>query len=213
MGNGRKIGIIFVLVALLPVLIYSAYELSSLSSTEELIQSIYSKQLDVAQSWSGEINTLLITSQPSHVGSDTRIFLNKRAAVHGVFYTDSTGHTVSFVTRQTKEKARSDEDISVSSLQNQSATIEKLLRYASSGYRKICNESIHNPERSIPGWISIGISRFVRSKKWSALIVCVYIPPVLASELHIASDNITGRKWNFKITFYEIIPLFVQAVK
>jgi two-component system, OmpR family, phosphate regulon sensor histidine kinase PhoR len=149
MGKGRKIGIIFVLVALLPALFYSAYELSSLSSTEELIQSIYSKQLDVilfsinqyaldvAQSWSGEINTLLITSQPSYVDSATRIFLNKRAAVHGVFYTDSTGHSLSFVTRQKKEKTRGEEDISVSSLQNQSATIEKLLRYASSGYRKI----------------------------------------------------------------------------
>ena len=149
MGNGRKIGIIFVLVALLPALIYSTYELSSLSSTEELIQSIYSKQLDVilfsinqyaldvAQSWSGEINTLLLTSQPSHVDSATRIFLNKRAAVHGVFYADSTGHSISFVTRQTKEKARGEDDISVSSLQKQSATIEKLLRYASAGYRKI----------------------------------------------------------------------------
>ncbi|MGD1045739.1 MAG: ATP-binding protein [Bacteroidota bacterium] len=149
MGKGRKIAIIFVLVALLPALFYSAYEISSLSSTEELIQSIYSKQLDVilfsinqyaldvAQSWSGEINTLLITSQPSRVDSDTRIFLNKRSAIHGVFYSDSTGHSISIVTRQTKEKARSDEDISVSSLQNQSATIEKILRYASSGYRKI----------------------------------------------------------------------------
>jgi two-component system phosphate regulon sensor histidine kinase PhoR len=148
-GKERKIGIIFVLVALLPALFYSAYEVSSLSSTEELIQSIYSKQLDVilfsinqyaldvAQSWSGEINTLLIASQSSHVDSATRIFLNKRAAVYGVFYADSTGHTVSFVTRQTKEKARDEYDFSVSSLQNQSATIEKLLRYASSGYRKI----------------------------------------------------------------------------
>jgi two-component system, OmpR family, phosphate regulon sensor histidine kinase PhoR len=149
MGKGRKIGIIFVLVALLPALFYSAYELSSLSSTEELIQSIYSKQLDVilfsinqyaldvAQSWSGEINTLLITSQPSHVDSTTRMFLNKRTAVHGVFYTDSTGHSISFVTRQTKEKTRGEYDISVPFLQNQSATIEKLLRYASAGYRKI----------------------------------------------------------------------------
>ncbi len=147
--NGHKIGIIFVLVALLPVLFYSAYEVSSLSSTEELIQSIYIKQLDVilfsinqyaldvAQSWSGEINALLITSQPSRVDSDTRIFLNKRVAVHGVFYFDSTGHSISFVTQQKKEKARGNENISVSSLQNQSATIEKLLRYASSGYRKI----------------------------------------------------------------------------
>jgi two-component system, OmpR family, phosphate regulon sensor histidine kinase PhoR len=149
MGKGKKIGIIFVLVALLPALFYSVYEISSLSSTEELIQSIYSKQLDVilfsinqyaldaAQSWSGEINTLLITSQPSRADSTTRIFLNKRDVIHGMFYADSTGHSFSFVSRQIKEKAEVDKNISVSSLQNQSATIEKLMRYSSAGYRKI----------------------------------------------------------------------------
>jgi hypothetical protein len=47
MGRGHKIGIIFVFVAILPALFFSAYELNSLSSTEELIQSIYNKQLDV----------------------------------------------------------------------------------------------------------------------------------------------------------------------
>jgi len=111
-GKGKKISIIFVLVALLPALFYSAYEVSSLSSTEELIQSIYSKQLDVilfsinqyaldvAQNWSGEINTLLITSQPSRVDSATRIFLNRRAAVQGVFYVDSAGSPISLVTQQ-----------------------------------------------------------------------------------------------------------------
>jgi two-component system phosphate regulon sensor histidine kinase PhoR len=148
-GNGRKIGMIFVLVALLPALIYSTYEISSLSSNEKLIQSIYSKQLDVilfsvnqyaldvAQSWSGEINTLLITSRPSNVESVTRTFLNRRGAVRAVFYADSTGRSLSLITRQEKENERGDSGISVSSLQNQSATIEKLMRYASSGYRKI----------------------------------------------------------------------------
>jgi two-component system, OmpR family, phosphate regulon sensor histidine kinase PhoR len=149
MGNGRKIAVIFVLIALLPAVIYSAYELSSLSSNEKLIQSIYSQQLDVilfsinqyaldvTQNWSGELNTLLITSQPSRISSDTRIFLNKRSAIQGVFYADSTGNSISFVTRRAKEKEKWEEDISVASLRNQSAAIEKLLRYASSGYKKI----------------------------------------------------------------------------
>jgi two-component system, OmpR family, phosphate regulon sensor histidine kinase PhoR len=147
--KGKKIGIIFVLVALLPALFYSAYEVSSLSSTEELIQSIYSQQLDVilfsinqyaldvAQNWSGEINTLLITSQPSRVDSATRIFLNRRAAVQGVFYVDSAGSPISLVTQQKKERVKGEKTLSITSLQNQSTTIEKLLRYASSGYRKI----------------------------------------------------------------------------
>ncbi len=146
-GKGRKIAIIFVVVAILPALVYTAYEVHALNSTEGLIQSIYNKQLDVilfsinqyaldvAQSWTGEINTLLITSQPSQVNAATQKFLDKRGAVQGVFYSDSTGHAISLVTRQAEEKT----DIKVPSLQNQSATIEKLLRYASSGYgyRKI----------------------------------------------------------------------------
>jgi len=69
-------------------------------------------------------NTLLITSKPSQLYSVTRIFLNKRGSVHGVFYADSTGHSISFVTQQTKGKAGREYDISVSSLQNQSETIE-----------------------------------------------------------------------------------------
>ena len=148
-GKGRRIGIVFILVALLPALIYSAFELSSLSSTEELIQSIYSKQLDVilfsvnqyaldvAQSWSGDINTLLITSPSARVDTATKIFLNRRDAVQGVFYADSTGNSLSFVMRQKKEKEGGDSGISFPSLQAQSAVIEKLLRFASSGYRKI----------------------------------------------------------------------------
>jgi two-component system phosphate regulon sensor histidine kinase PhoR len=148
-GRGRKIGIIFVVAALLPMLVYSTYELTSLSSTEELIQSIYSKQLDVilfsineyaldvAQSWSGEINRLLIASPPSEAYSSTRAFLSKRGAVRGVLYTDSAGRSLSLVTRQTGQRAGGEYDIPLSSLQKQTAAIEKLLRYAYSGYRKI----------------------------------------------------------------------------
>jgi two-component system, OmpR family, phosphate regulon sensor histidine kinase PhoR len=149
MGNGRTIGIFFVLVALLPALLYTAYEINSLSTNEELIQSIYSKQLDVilfsinqyaldvTQNWSGEINTLLAASQPSRVDSATRIFLNKRPAVRGVFYADSSGLSPSFVMRQKLKHAGADAGIPVASLKHEAATIEKLLRYSSSGYRKI----------------------------------------------------------------------------
>jgi len=151
LGNARKIGIIFILVALLPALFYSAYEVSSLSSTEKLIQSIYSKQLDVilfsinqyaldvAQNWSGEINTLLISSRTSRVDSATRIFLNKRSAVQGVLYVDTVYHSISIVTRKNIETAKNQEALTIASasLKNQAEMVEKLLRYASSGYRKI----------------------------------------------------------------------------
>ncbi|HLP14868.1 MAG TPA: ATP-binding protein [Bacteroidota bacterium] len=149
MGNGRKIGIIFSLVALLPALFYTAYEINTSSATESLIQSIYSKQLDVilfsmnsyaldvTQNWSGEINALLTSSSPARVDSATRAFLRKRTAVRGVLYADSTGGSISIVKRQIERPGDGTEDIPMISLWDRSATVEKLLRYSSSGYRKI----------------------------------------------------------------------------
>jgi two-component system, OmpR family, phosphate regulon sensor histidine kinase PhoR len=149
LGNGSRIGIVFVLAALLPALFYSAYEINASSTTEELIQSIYRKQLDVilfsinqyaldvTQNWSGEINSLLITSAPSRVDAATQTFLAKRPAVRAVFYSDSSGRSITLVKRAIHPTARRTEDIPTTALTNQSATIEKLLRYSSSGYRKI----------------------------------------------------------------------------
>ena len=147
--TGRKIGIVLVLAALLPVVFYSAYELSSLSSTEELIQSIYSKQLDVilfsinqysldaAQSWSSEINMMVLTSRPAQLDSATRLFLMKTQSVRGVLYADSSGQSIRFIERQErKDKGVGQERISFS-LEKDSVALEKLLRYASAGYRKI----------------------------------------------------------------------------
>jgi two-component system, OmpR family, phosphate regulon sensor histidine kinase PhoR len=148
-GNGRKIGIIFVLIALLPALFYTAYEVSALSSNEELIQSIYTKQLDVilfsinqyaldvAQNWTGEINTLLITSQPSTVDAATRAFLARRSAVHSIIYADSSVKSISCISNKITEESKSNDLLSGSFLKDQSATIEKLLKYSSAGYRKI----------------------------------------------------------------------------
>jgi two-component system phosphate regulon sensor histidine kinase PhoR len=54
-----------------------------------------------------------------------------------VFFADSTGRIHSLIKRQAKDQSRVDSQISISSLDKQSSTIEKLLRYSSAGYRKI----------------------------------------------------------------------------
>ncbi|MGE5313158.1 MAG: sensor histidine kinase [Acidobacteriota bacterium] len=148
-GSGRKIGIIFVLVALLPALFYTAYEINSSSATEDLIQSIYSKQLDVilfslnqyafdvTQSWSGEVNALLSASAPARIDSATRVFLGKRAAVRAVLYADSMGRFLSLVKRPNASPEPGVLEIPGSLLEERPALLEKLLRYSASGYRKI----------------------------------------------------------------------------
>ena len=45
--RGKKIGILLLLIVLLPVLFYSGYEISTLNRTEEMIGSVYARQLDV----------------------------------------------------------------------------------------------------------------------------------------------------------------------
>jgi two-component system, OmpR family, phosphate regulon sensor histidine kinase PhoR len=147
--RGRNIGIIFIFVALMPALIYSAYELGSLSSTEELIQSIYAKQLDAilfsinqyaldyAQGWSGEINALLASSGASDLDHETKVFLTKRRAIQAVIFADSTGDVHSYVRRESEDQASEDNQSSVPSMKNQSSIIEKLIKYTYSGYRKL----------------------------------------------------------------------------
>jgi two-component system, OmpR family, phosphate regulon sensor histidine kinase PhoR len=145
--TGKKFGVVLVLAALLPVVFFSAYELSSLSSTEELIQSIYSKQLDVilfsinqysldaAQSWSSEVNMLVLTSRPAELDSATQIFLKKTPSIRGVLYADSSGRSMNFIERP---EPNSQERRGTSyALEKDSTALEKLLRYASAGYRKI----------------------------------------------------------------------------
>jgi two-component system, OmpR family, phosphate regulon sensor histidine kinase PhoR len=147
--TGRKIGFVLAFAALLPVVFYSAYELSSLSSTEELIQSIYSKQLDVilfsinqysldaAQSWSSEINMLVLTSRSAQLDFDTRLFLKKTPSIRGVLYADSNGRSISFIERQERKDKGIVKGRTSFTLEKDSVAIEKLLRYASAGYRKI----------------------------------------------------------------------------
>jgi two-component system, OmpR family, phosphate regulon sensor histidine kinase PhoR len=148
-GTKRKIGLILILAALLPAIFYTAYELSSLSSTEELLQSIYSKQLDVilfsinqysldaTQSWSSEINTLILSESPGQLDSATRLFLKKTPSVRGVLFSDSSGRSMNYIERLEKKIDGGGLERLSFNLEKDSAVIGKLLRYASAGYRKI----------------------------------------------------------------------------
>jgi two-component system, OmpR family, phosphate regulon sensor histidine kinase PhoR len=147
--TGRKIIIVLVLAALLPTAFYSAYELSSLSSTEKLIQSIYSKQLDVilfsinqysldvVQSWSSEINMQLISSGPDQIDAATRLFLEKKPSIRGVLYADSEGLSVKYIDRPELNDRLMEQERIAAALKKDSESLEKLIRYTSAHYRKV----------------------------------------------------------------------------
>jgi two-component system phosphate regulon sensor histidine kinase PhoR len=92
--RGRKIGILLLLIILLPILFYSGYEISTLNRTEEMIGSVYARQLDVvlfsinqylldvASSWATKTEMLL----PS--GSFEEFFSNN-PSVRGIAVVDT----------------------------------------------------------------------------------------------------------------------------
>lgn len=91
----RRIGIILVAIILLPVVIFTAFEISRLNESEQVIESIYDNQLDailysvnqyaldVITSWSSKINFSLETGESGNETSEEilALFLNKNFSI------------------------------------------------------------------------------------------------------------------------------------
>ena len=141
------IGIILLLVALLPALFYSAYELNALSTTENLVGAVYRQQLDVvlfsinqyawdvALGWSLSINGLVTREAPAaHLDSAASAFLGRAPAIRAIVFADTSGSAVTLVKSP-------DAAVTVSSLagilRDQSTTISRLSRFSRLDYRKL----------------------------------------------------------------------------
>lgn len=138
--RGRKIGILLLLIVLLPVLFYSGYEISTLNRTEEMIGSVYARQLDVvlfsvnqymldvASSWATKTEILLGS------GSFEEFFSNN-PSVRGIVVVDSSfGSERIYSTRQHPFPRV----IKVGAiLATQRKLVERLFRYRRLSYRKL----------------------------------------------------------------------------
>lgn len=103
----KKIALILILIILLPVLMFSLYEISNLSESEELIEETYNNQLeailfsvnqyseDIVSNWRSKLNLILTEEMkdPDHFSRKTDSLLNINKAIRSIFFLDSLNLT------------------------------------------------------------------------------------------------------------------------
>lgn len=162
-----RVAVILLLLALLPALLYTGYELSSLSTTEQLLSEVYTRQLDavlfsvnqyawdVSNSWAGSVELLVREGrQPADVDSTLRQFLRRNAAVLGIATAESTG-----IIRQLVLQKGGDVQLKSQlqeALRANGAVLERLVRYRRSEYRKL-ESLLLEPSRNVVLVFATGI--------------------------------------------------------
>ena len=146
----RKISIILVVVILLPALVYSVYEINSLSTTEQLMNEIYQRQLDVilfslnqyawdvANSWASTLTNIMENTEGAGDQETRRRlseFLASRRAISSVLVADTAHHSIALY-------HHGDESLITlpeirKSLDEAQIRIERLTRLRKADYRKL----------------------------------------------------------------------------
>lgn len=146
-----RILLILLLLALLPAVFFTAYELNSLSANEELIGSIYRQQLDailfsvnqyawdVASAWTGTVSEALRESAAGAAPIDSLVppLLARMPPVAALVVTDTAAARVGLFRRDTASPPPAWSGILDSLLRADPARLERLVRFARADYRKL----------------------------------------------------------------------------
>lgn len=146
-----RILLILLLLALLPAVFFTAYELNSLSANEELIGSIYRQQLDailfsvnqyawdVASAWTGTVSAALRESAAGASPVDSLVppLLARMPPVAALVVTDTAAARVVLFHRDRAAPPPAWSGILDSLLRADPARLERLVRFARADYRKL----------------------------------------------------------------------------
>jgi two-component system phosphate regulon sensor histidine kinase PhoR len=149
----RKIALILILIILLPALMFSLYEISTLNETEEVIEETYNNQLeailfsvnqyseDIVSNWRSKINLLLTeeTTHPEHFKRKADSLLNINKAILSVFFFDSLNSSNLLEIYSDSAQGNSNIDaLAVQKLiENNAGKVKRLFTYKRAGYNKI----------------------------------------------------------------------------
>ena len=149
----KRFAFLLILVVLLPALFYSVYEINSLTTSEELMASIYRQQLevvlfslnqyawDVAASWRSSITVLADGAEregESALRTAMEGFLSRNPGVETIFFADTLLREVTAIQRpELGSSNRSSEARLQAILQKDRAKTERLTRLRRSGYGKV----------------------------------------------------------------------------
>ena len=150
----KKVSVILLVIVLLPALFYSGYEISSLSTSEEMFGSMYRQQLDVVlfsvnqyawdavSAWAGTLQNTL-SDRKSRAGGDLarsmHEFISQRGSVQAVFVCDTSLKSIVLAEsgRPNSRLARFSENTIRRELNRNRERIDRLLDFQHVDYRKI----------------------------------------------------------------------------
>ncbi len=139
-----KIVTILIAVIFIPILFFTVYEISSLNSSEKVLDQIYSNQLDailfsvnqysedLVSSWRNKISNAVQDKKPESIAS----FLNANKTVSYVFTADSVnGENLRVFERNSLDEKEKSAAIEI--LRANTGIIDRLFTYKKSGYLKL----------------------------------------------------------------------------
>jgi two-component system, OmpR family, phosphate regulon sensor histidine kinase PhoR len=140
----KKIGIILLLLALLPALIFTAYEVINMDENEKVVEEIYNNQLDailfsvnqysedILSGWRSRLNLLLLENNFRNEGKQLEDFLKEADPLRFIYLKKITGNDGILI------KGDSDLVSTIDTLLiNREEEIKRLLTYQRGGYNKI----------------------------------------------------------------------------
>lgn len=150
LSSSGKIGLIIIVIILLPLLFFTAYEINSLNEDEEILNTIFNQQLetiifsvnqyssDVVNSWANEIEEILLYEREPLRNKEERfveIFgLNK--SIKNIILADSAINILrKYGANDNPDHHKA--DVIQSALRGQERLINRLINYAKNSFRKI----------------------------------------------------------------------------
>ncbi|MCF8242701.1 MAG: HAMP domain-containing histidine kinase [Melioribacteraceae bacterium] len=145
-----KIAAVLTFVVILPALFFLIYEFSKLNEDEELINTVYTRQLnsiifsvnqyssDISRNWASDINIYINENKnnPDKLRNEFNSFLNKTSLIRSIFIVDSLMNQVSIYNKNLADPLMAEEEIK-DIFQTNSQIISRLFTYEKGGYRKI----------------------------------------------------------------------------
>jgi len=156
-----KIGLFLILIIILPTVFFSAYEVSNLYRNEQMIDSIYIRQLesvlfsinqysdDVVSSWASDVDDVLKKEDNQQQQEKLNDFIKGHISINCLFLADTLTHLKIFTNKTEPGENNLSETKIKSLLATQETTIRKLYKYIKNGYRKIQPVDITDPGNSL----------------------------------------------------------------
>jgi two-component system, OmpR family, phosphate regulon sensor histidine kinase PhoR len=142
----RKTGLLILVVILLPVIVFSVFEIGNLRQNERVIQDIYKNQLDAILFSINQYSDDIMSNLASRIenssnnyrpgtSQDPDSLLNELPSVAGLIQLDKNLELISAVPYSYRDSASLPEIITL--LRSNNKTIQQLKTYMRGGYRKV----------------------------------------------------------------------------